>query len=114
MRYVLVLADGELQVTGGGENAHLDDIGPEGATRIPLAPLDGLPPITGWVNSAGAPTYPLNPLGGQTLINLGAAAGDYYGPVCVTGWDGADGIGINSDMSAIITAAYDLAVQQGS
>lgn len=113
MRYVLILADGELQVTGGGEGAHLEDIGPEGATRVPLAPLTGLPPITGWVNSAGAPTYPANPLGGQTLINLGAPAGDYFGPVAVTGWDevAGEGIGINSDMSTVITAAYDEAAQ---
>ncbi|MFB4265329.1 hypothetical protein [Nonomuraea sp. GTA35] len=111
MRYVLIPATGELNVTGGGENAHLADVEDQNPTRVPLAPLDGLPPITGWVNSAGSPTYPLNEVGGQTLVNLGAAAGDYYGPVVITGWDEAagTGIGINSDMSAEITAAYEAA-----
>lgn len=110
MRYVLILEDGELQVTGGGENAHHDDLGTTTPQRVPLAPLDGLPPITGWVSPSAATP---NLLGGQTLINLGADPGDYFGPVCVTGWDEVDGIGINSDMSAVITAAYDAAVQQG-
>lgn len=110
MRYVLILADGELQVTGGGENAHLDDLGTTSPQRVPLAPLDGLPPITGWVNPSATT---VNPVGGQTLVNLGATAGDYHGIVAITGWDEqtGDGIGINSDMSAVITAAYDQATQ---
>jgi hypothetical protein len=109
MRYVLIPVTGELNVTGGGENAHLADVEDQNPTRVPLAPLTGLPPITGWVNSAGSPTYPLNEVGGQTLVNLGAPAGDYYGPAVITGWDETNqqAVGINSDMSAEITSAYE-------
>lgn len=113
MRYVVIPATGELNATGGGENAHLADVEDQNPTRVSLAPLDGLPPITGWVNSAGSSAYPLNDVGGETLTNLGAAAGDYYGPVAITGWDEVtgDGIGISSDMLAVITAAYEQATQ---
>ncbi|MEU4576613.1 hypothetical protein [Nonomuraea sp. NPDC023979] len=117
MRFVLIDAGGDLHVTGGGADAWLEDVGDTNPTRVPLAPLDGgLGPITGWVNSAGSPTHSVNPLGGQTLVNLGAPAGDYYGPVLVTGWDPVveRAIGIHSDQSVQIVAAYDAAeAQQG-
>ncbi|MGW0805255.1 hypothetical protein [Nonomuraea sp. NPDC002799] len=106
MRYVLIEADGTyLQPAGSGI-----DLGPEGATRVPLGPMpDGLGPVTGWVNAAGSPTYPANPVGGQVLVAMGAASGDYFGPVIFTGWDPvAEEIrGMNSDQAYVIQQAYD-------
>lgn len=116
MRFVLIQTDGTLLVTGGDADSWLEDIGDTNPTRVPLAALTGgLGPITGWVPSAGSPTHAANPLGGQTLINLGAAPGTYYGIVLVTGWDevAEQTIGINSLQLAPIVAAYSDAVEAG-
>lgn len=104
MRYVLIPDSGELMVTGGDETAYLTDLGTTTPQRVSLAPLDGLPPITGWINPANSTA---NPAGGQTLINLGAAAGDYSGPVVITRWDDEQAVGLNSDQAWAIEQAYE-------
>lgn len=105
MRYVLIPDTGELMVTGGDETAYLTDLGTTTPQRVPLAPLDDLPPITGWVNPSASTA---NPSAGQTLINLGAAEGDYHGPVVITRWDDVneEAVGLQSDQAYLIEQAY--------
>jgi len=107
MRYVLITETGEHQVPGGAER-WLQDLGTTEPTRVPLGPLpDDLPPVTGWVNPAGPPTYAVNTIGGQLLVALGAAQADYHGPVVITGWDEtAEEVGVmNSNQAWAIEQA---------
>jgi hypothetical protein len=86
MRYALIDEDGILH-----ENATTDytlalgHVGPEGWGTVHLG--GGL---AGFVNDCGLvlpDAYRRNPVGGLTLIMLGAQKIPYAGPIVITGWD---------------------------
>ncbi|RBQ21598.1 hypothetical protein DP939_02490 [Spongiactinospora rosea] len=106
MRYVLIGTVGTYTVPGGAERWKID-LGTQSPTRVPLAALpNGLGTITGWINSAETI---INSIGGEVLVDLGAALADYHGPIVITGWDAvAEEVrGLNSDQAAAIRQAYD-------
>jgi hypothetical protein len=112
VKYIKIDESGTL-AEGDADNytTALDEVGPEGWNLIQLAPN-----LAAWVNDCGLilpEKYRRNPIGGLTIIALGASHIPYAGPIVLTGWDRSatardepEGVGLTPLQVAVICAVH--------